>query len=411
MEKSEFIQLNLSLNLIYSYNLCRLENRIESGINYIDSDGYFIVKNRKLDTSDLNLLIQRNNGNIIFDEKTKNVFDEVNNIAKGKNMEFSAKLKVENSIINIIDKDKNLIDDYREKKSGRIVLSDCQGKIYTKDIAISQNVDKLYKELRQSVNELSFVAENRLKVENFKKNEVACIIFSPESAGYLVHEIFGHMLEIDSECINNYFYKHNYLGKKVCSENLNIIDTHISEMSIGLSNYDDEGSKLKEAILVENGVIKNFIVNRKLAKEINQEEIFGFARCESYRSKPIARMRNTYIKNNTAGMNLNEIIETTNSGYLINDIQFGRVDINTGNYQLFCGLIYFIKNGKKREAYYGAIITGNILSTMGNITEVGRDLKFGFGDCVKNAQPIMVGMGSPTIKVKSLNINGGYYGL
>lgn len=178
-----------------------------------------------------------------------------------------------------------------------------------------------------------------------------------------------------------------------------------------MSKYDDEGTKLEEAPLIEDGILKNYIVTKDISEKINQKLNYGFSRRESYRSKYLARMRTTYLKSNDMGLNLNEMISNTKSGYFINDIQFGRVDVTTGNYQLVCGLVYYIKNGTKISSYYGTIISGNVLTTLNNIEQIGNDLHFGFGDCIKNGQVISVGIGSPSIKINNLNISGGYYGL
>lgn len=407
-KKFLFKQNSLRNSIIYSYDVARFESNIENGMNYMENE-LFCIENTVINKKDFQELKDKNLSTFIYSNAVKDILNHINNKAKHKGLYLSALLNLENQLVNIYNKDKDIyIKDYREKNLGKIVLTNKENKVLYKDIIINPKED-IIKTISSGYEELFNKFENLAFVKNSNINDQSTVIFSPLAAGYLIHEILGHMLEGDSIKNNQSLFSNEKIGKRICNLNINIKDTPFSNINVGLSKYDDEGEELKDIHLVEDGILNGYILDKGLSKEFDMEFCSGCARTESYKHRPIPRMRTTYLENNSIEKGLEEIIINTEHGYYVSDIQFGRVDLNTGDYELLCGLVYVINDGKKVSKSDGVIIRGNALTTLSNIEELGSDLQFGIGQCIKAGQVISVGFGSPTIKVKNLRITGGDY--
>ncbi|MHA1460156.1 MAG: TldD/PmbA family protein, partial [Promethearchaeota archaeon] len=94
------------------------------------------------------------------------------------------------------------------------------------------------------------------------------VILDSQMAGLIAHESFGHGLEAD-QILRDRSYLKQHLNKQVASEICTIYDTPSLEKKLGSYFFDDEGIKAGHNILVENGILKNFIYDRRSASELN----------------------------------------------------------------------------------------------------------------------------------------------
>uniref|UniRef100_UPI00403D9FED TldD/PmbA family protein n=1 Tax=Bdellovibrio bacteriovorus TaxID=959 RepID=UPI00403D9FED len=84
------------------------------------------------------------------------------------------------------------------------------------------------------------------------------------------------------------------LGQKIAHESVTAIDDGTIENGWGSLNFDDEGNKTKKTTLIENGVLKSYIVDEMGSRQTGYEAT-GSGRRQSYKYAPASRMRNTYI--------------------------------------------------------------------------------------------------------------------
>ncbi len=222
--------------------------------------------------------------------------------------------------------------------------------------------------------------------------------------GVLVHEAVGHGLEGDfnRKGISVYSGK---IGQKVCSELVTIIDDGTIPNSRGSLAIDDEGTPMQRTVLIENGILRGYMLDKLNAKLMNLEST-GNGRRESYRHYPLPRMRNTFID---AGKdNPEDLIKSVKFGIYAKSLGGGQVDIVSGNFVFEINEGYLIENGEITYQIRGANLIGNGPEVMKKVVGVGNDLEIEkrTGTCGKDGQHVPVGVGQPTILISEITIGG-----
>jgi TldD protein len=219
--------------------------------------------------------------------------------------------------------------------------------------------------------------------------------------GVLVHEAVGHPLEADNIAreIGAFTGK---LGQKVARDIFTMVDDGTLPNFRGTKNFDDEGTQMRQNVLIENGVLLKYMTDVLSAKQLNMERT-GNGRRESFRYIPIPRMTNTFIekgKDKPA-----DILASTKSGLYVQSLSGGSVNSTTGMFNFTCREAYLIENGKKTTPVQGATLIGSCMDIIQNIDAVGDDLDFGPGICGKG-QNAEVTAGQPTVRIRGINVGG-----
>ena len=228
------------------------------------------------------------------------------------------------------------------------------------------------------------------------------VILSSEAGGTMVHEAVGHGLEADlaSEGLSVY---HKKIGQKIAGDSINIVDDATLPNRRGSFVFDDEGVPAERTSLVENGILKNYLYDRRMAMKDGVQST-GNGRRESYRHKPICRMTNTLIlsgSDDPAG-----ILRSTEKGLFVKKMGGGQVNTVNGDFVFQINSAYLIENGRLGDPVRGAILTGNGPRVLQTIDKVGKDLGFGIGTCGKDGQGVPVGDAQPTIRIPELVVGG-----
>ncbi len=222
--------------------------------------------------------------------------------------------------------------------------------------------------------------------------------------GVLVHEAVGHGLEGDFNRKGISIYS-GKIGQKVCSELVTIIDDGTIPNSRGSLPIDDEGTPMQRTVLIENGILKGYMLDKLNAKLMGLEST-GNGRRESYKHYPLPRMRNTFID---AGKDKPEdLIRDVKFGIYAKSLGGGQVDIVSGNFVFEINEGYLIENGQITHQIRGANLIGNGPEVMKKIIGVGDDLEIEkrTGTCGKDGQNVPVGVGQPTILISEITIGG-----
>ena len=156
-------------------------------------------------------------------------------------------------------------------------------------------------------------------------------------------------------------------------------------------------------MLIENGVLKNFLYDRLTAIKDGKSST-GNGRRQSYRFKPIPRMTNTIIV--SAKQNPEEIISQTDRGLFVKKMGGGQVNPTNGDFVFEVSEGYLIENGKVTNPVRGATLAGNGPQVLKDIDMVGKDLGFAIGTCGKDGQSAPVSDAQPTLRVRKLIIGG-----
>ena len=228
------------------------------------------------------------------------------------------------------------------------------------------------------------------------------VILSGEAGGTMIHEACGHGLEADI-IQKDYSIYRNSIGKKVANEKVTLVDDGTIAGYYGTLDTDDEGTPSSKTILIENGILTNYLTDRFSSRKGNLP-LSGNGRRSSFRNMPLPRMTNTFIapgKKSPA-----EMIRGMSKGIMVKKMGGGEVNPTNGDFVFQVTEGYYIKNGKVLYPIKGAMLTGNSQEVLDDIQEIGNDLSFTPGVCEKNGQSIPVTDGQPTLYIKNLIIGG-----
>lgn len=222
--------------------------------------------------------------------------------------------------------------------------------------------------------------------------------------GILLHEAVGHGLEGDFNRKETSTFSHR-LGEQVAAKGVTVVDNGTLENRRGSLNIDDEGTPTQHTVLIQDGILVNYMQDLLNAKLMGMKST-GNCRRESYACIPMPRMTNTYM---TPGeFSKDEIISSVTKGIYAVNFGGGQVDITSGQFVFSTSEAYLIENGKITHPIKGATLIGNGPEVMKQVSMVGNDLKLdpGIGVCGKNGQSVPVGVGQPTVKIDKIIVGG-----
>jgi TldD protein len=228
------------------------------------------------------------------------------------------------------------------------------------------------------------------------------VVISSDAGGTMIHEAVGHGLEADLACNGLSVYQ-NKLGQQVASPLITVLDDGTLKAKRGSYAFDDEGTASQKNVLIENGILKSYLVDRLSAMKFDMMAT-GNGRRESFRHRPIVRMTNTYIasgKDDPA-----EILENTTWGVFVKAMGGGQVNTVTGDFVFAVTEGYLIENGKLGAPIRGATLVGNGPKVLSIVDRVGNDLGFSTGTCGKDGQGAPVTDAQPTLRIPELTVGG-----
>lgn len=244
-------------------------------------------------------------------------------------------------------------------------------------------------------------AIEKLDAVDFKGGEYPVIISSGFGA-VIFHESCGHALEATNVAVNKSVLA-SKLNKKIASDKVTLIDDASMENMWGSTFISDEGEISRENILIENGILKNYLVDRFHSNMMNLKTN-GCARRESYMYEPTSRMSNTYLapKNDK----IEDMFNSIDYGVYVKNVSSGSADAPTGNFNFVTNGAYIIEKGKVTKRIKDTTLMGKIDDTLNNIEMVSDDLKLEGGYCSSASGNIYITAGMPTIKVSKMLVGG-----
>jgi TldD protein len=239
------------------------------------------------------------------------------------------------------------------------------------------------------------------------------VIADSKLTGTIIHEAFGHACEADSVLSDESILK-GMIGNKVASEQVTIVDNpsmgqgkqfNLTYDLFGSYFVDDEGIPSQKTIIIENGILKNYLHNLETSSRMGVPPN-GHGRASTSSERPQVRMGFTYIE--PKHWNLEEIIEETKKGILCEDFQYGYTDPTTGNFQFKCKFSYKIKDGEIKEIMRDVSLSGMILEALNKISAIGNKKTFNYsvGICGKGGQRVRVCDGAPYIRIEDVTVGG-----
>ena len=220
--------------------------------------------------------------------------------------------------------------------------------------------------------------------------------------GVIFHEACGHGLEATAVARNASVFA-GRLGQQIASPLVTALDDGTIPNGWGSAEMDDEGTPTAKNILIENGILRSYLVDRLNSRRMHTA-ITGSSRRQDYRFAPTSRMTNTFIANGKSTPE--EIIANTEFGLYAKQMGGGSVDPATGSFNFAVLEGYMIRNGRIAEPVRGATLIGKGAEVLRDIDMVGNNLKRAQGMCGSKSGSIPTDVGQPMIRVSSMTVGG-----
>jgi TldD protein len=222
--------------------------------------------------------------------------------------------------------------------------------------------------------------------------------------GILLHEAIGHGLEGDFNRKKTSAFS-GLLGQRIAVPGVTVVDDGTLPDRRGSLTVDDEGTPTNRTVLIEDGILVNFLQDRLNARLMNMQPT-GNGRRQSHAHAPMPRMTNTVMLGGPHTRD--DMIRSVKRGLYAVNFGGGQVDITSGKFVFSASEAYLIEDGKVTAPVKGATLIGNGPDALTKVMMVGDDMALdpGVGTCGKSGQGVPVGVGQPTLKLSGLTVGG-----
>jgi TldD protein len=229
------------------------------------------------------------------------------------------------------------------------------------------------------------------------------VVIGPGSGGVLFHEACGHGLEADLVRKGASTFA-GRVGQQVASPLVTLVDDGTMDDEWGRFTIDDEGHPATRNVLIEDGVLVDYMWDGLRARTEGRSSS-GNGRRQSYRHLPMVRMTNTYLAQGRSDPD--DIIAGVDHGVYVAKLGGGQVNTASGDFTFGMVEAYMIEHGRLTSPIRDGQLIGNGPQALLDIEAVGNDFAMGSpGTCGKDGQGVPVGDGVPTLMVKALTIGG-----
>jgi PmbA protein len=218
------------------------------------------------------------------------------------------------------------------------------------------------------------------------------IVFAPEVARTLVGSVFD-AASGDSIWRGASFLA-GKLGESIGSAKVTIVDDNIMLLpsgvgGFGTSPFDDEGLPSRRTVVVENGVLRNYLLNTYTARKLGMKSTHNAAR--GLAGAPGIGCGNLFLEPGT--LTPEEIIADVSAGLYVTGLMGFGTNLVTGDYSRGATGLW-IEKGQLTYAVEEVTIAGNLAEMVRNVTAIGNDLVF------------RGSVASPTLRIDGMTIAG-----
>ena len=235
----------------------------------------------------------------------------------------------------------------------------------------------------------------------FKGGEMP-VILGNGFAAVIFHEACGHALEATTVSDGVSIFS-NCLNKKIASDKVTLIDDGTIPGEWGSTIIDSEGNKTQKNILIENGVLKKYLIDDLNAIKMKLPAT-GSGRRESYEYPPTSRMNNTYLAAGTD--KFEDMLKSIDYGLYCKKMDGGSVYPQTGEFNFTVDEAYIIEKGQLKDMVTGITLIGKGQEILKEVEMISDDLYLESGYCISNSGTIPVTVGEPTIKIRKILVGG-----
>ena len=238
------------------------------------------------------------------------------------------------------------------------------------------------------------------------------LICGPEVTGIAAHESCGHPMEADrilgremSQAGRSFIFKGGpfWIGTRIGSDVVTIVDDPTIEHSYGYYAYDDEGVKARRRYLYKKGIINEFLHNRESATRLGARSNAS-SRSVNYDREAIVRMANTFVS--PGEMTEEELIEDVKYGVYMKSFTEWNIDDKRFNQRYVGREAYLIENGELKHPIARPVIETTTQKFWTAVDAVSNNVQFDAATCGKGdpAQGVPVYTGGPCIRLKGVYV-------
>jgi PmbA protein len=195
------------------------------------------------------------------------------------------------------------------------------------------------------------------------------IVFENTVSGSLI----GHIFEaVNGDSVyRGASYLAGKLGEKIAGDNIHIVDDGTIPGLFGTSPFDSEGVASRKTVVVENGVLRSYLLNTYTAKKLGMQTTGNASR--SLAGTPGIGPGNFFLR--PGQKSLQEIIGGIKEGLFVTEFLGQGVNMVTGDYSRGASGVW-IENGELAYPVEEITVAGNLRDMFSNVTEIGNDLEF-----------------------------------
>lgn len=238
-----------------------------------------------------------------------------------------------------------------------------------------------------------------LKSEPMIPGEYDCIC-DPDTTGMIVHEAFGHGVEMDM-FVKDRALASSFIDQRVASDLVTMHDGNAVD-DTATCWFDDEGTLTGDTVVISNGILKRGMCDALSAARLGVEPT-GNGRRESYERKVYTRMTNTYFEGAKEGVTPEDMIASVKYGFLLESPSSGMEDPKNWGIQCMVTRAREIKDGKLTGKVFSPIVlTGYVPDLLKSVSMMSSSLvTCGSGFCGKGYKEwVKVSDGGPYMKAR-----------
>jgi PmbA protein len=195
------------------------------------------------------------------------------------------------------------------------------------------------------------------------------VIFEPRMARSLVGDIAD---AVDGRAIyRRASFLAGKLGEKIAASSFTIIDDGTIPGLFGSQPFDDEGVPTRRTVVIENGILKSYLLNTYAARKLGLKTTGSAAR--GITGNAGIGHGNFYLERGEKSPE--QIIAQVKNGLYVTELIGTGVNIVTGDYSRGAAGLW-IRDGELTFAVSEVTIASTLQEMFNNIAEIGNDLEF-----------------------------------
>ncbi len=238
------------------------------------------------------------------------------------------------------------------------------------------------------------------------------VVLGSEIVGIICHESCGHPQEADrilgreAAQAGESYLKPDMMGFQVGSQHVTVVDDPTLAGSYGYYEFDDEGVKAGERVLIDRGKISGLLHNRETAAEFDTESNAA-SRAVGFDREPIIRMANTYMK--PGDQTFDELIGDIRHGVYLKTFMEWNIDDKRFNERYVGHEAYLIENGELTSYVRNPVLELTTPKLYSSVDAVSKEMEFDAGTCGKGdpMQGAPVYEGGPSVRLRNIRLGGG----